>query len=439
MRLFIAFLFIAFSVNICAQNDKLLTPQQMKEDANYFFTTLYEKHPNPYYYYSKKEFEKRKDSIYSKLDKPMTPQQFAWIISTINGYLDDHTGIKYLNPIDVIKMEMDTNTVLFPNVKIENDRVFLKSNNREITEINDKTVSAIIQDLKKYFNWKLPYTSNTYIMEGYFSFFLPLKYNIQAPFKVRYAHSDDVQTLQGCSGKEYNDEAGWGFRGGKISSFEIYPLSSIAIFPLSNFNVEERETIFCELNAFLNAVRNFNIKYIFYDMSMNAGGNEEVVLDFCAKAFDIVKHGDMYYEFRKIIRKNHVNYENDVSILIDKANKEDATLPEDRKIFVLQGGMTGSGGDYFCRIASENKLATLVGQPTGEPTTAFTHSFFYTMPHSRIGLAIAVALYDFSEYFHTETLHPDVYWDVNHTHAFTEEELMKIVEKCKTTTNKRTK
>ena len=34
--------------HIHAQEDQLLTPEQLKEDADYYFKTLYTNHPNPY-------------------------------------------------------------------------------------------------------------------------------------------------------------------------------------------------------------------------------------------------------------------------------------------------------------------------------------------------------------------------------------------------------
>lgn len=70
-----------------AQNDQLLTPEQLKEDADFYFKTLYEKHPDPYYYYSLNEFEDKKNEIYAQLNKPLTHEQFAWIIGEINSYV----------------------------------------------------------------------------------------------------------------------------------------------------------------------------------------------------------------------------------------------------------------------------------------------------------------------------------------------------------------
>lgn len=76
-------------------------------------------------------------------------------------------------------------------------------------------------------------------------------------------------------------------------------------------------------------------------------------------------------------------------------------------------------------------MGTLVGQNSGEPTIAFTRNYSYTMPHSKIQFSVATTLFDFSDYFKHETLHPDVYWDVNHTREFTELELIEIIEQCK--------
>ena len=76
---------------------------------------------------------------------------------------------------------------------------------------------------------------------------------------------------------------------------------------------------------------------------------------------------------------------------------------------------------------AENNLGVLVGENTGEPTTGFTYSTHYEMPNTKIRFMIAAHLWDFSRYFDSETLQPDIYWDINHLREFTEQELNDII------------
>lgn len=97
MKNILFLLLLLCSTKAFAQSDRLLAPEQMKADLAYYFETLYICHPNPYYYYSLKEFEKKKTEIYSQLSKPLTHEQFAWIIGEMNSYLDAHSRIyRYL-------------------------------------------------------------------------------------------------------------------------------------------------------------------------------------------------------------------------------------------------------------------------------------------------------------------------------------------------------
>lgn len=173
-----------------------------------------------------------------------------------------------------------------------------------------------------------------------------------------------------------------------------------------------------------------NIQNIFYDLSMNPGGSFDALYS-ALKALDIIKHDTITFQLNETKRIDQINKKYNPNKIILQSNMTDEKIPKERKLFVLQGINTASAGDYFCRIVAENKLGTLVGQNSGEPTIAFTSNYGYTMPNSKIQFSVATALFDFSGYFKEETLHPDVYWDVNHTKEFTEQELIDIVEHCK--------
>ena len=164
---------------------------------------------------------------------------------------------------------------------------------------------------------------------------------------------------------------------------------------------------------------------------MNGGGDYYVLCKEGVEAFNVIKHDSIYLKVNKIERSNHFNRKYKVNERLLPPNNTLNVIPCTRKLFVLQGINTMSGGDYFCRIVAENALGILVGQNTGEPTTAFSASHLDIMPNSKIPFAIATTLWDYSNYFKDETLHPHLYWDVNHCREFTEKELVDIVEQCK--------
>lgn len=411
-----------------AQNDQLLTPEQLKEDADFYFKTLYEKHPDPYYYYSLNEFEDKKNEIYAQLNKPLTHEQFAWIIGEINSYVDVHSRIYiYLQTHWRKPFALDEKN--FPVVKIKNNKLYLKESNTEILEINGIKADDILHDYNKYFNQKLPSEPNANSMEIIFHSFIRYKYNIKSPFKVRFANAVKEEIIDGYSLKKFNQESSLGWRGDGVCPVKLYPYSSIGIFNIDTFQDGGKEAFDNMLEIFFKCVKNMNIKNIFYDLSMNGGGSFSAFYS-DLKALDIIKHDTISFRLNKTKRSNQANKKYSLNETVLPPNIEDSIISKERRLFVIQGVNTGSCGDYFCRIVAENKLGTLVGQNTGEPTVAFTNSVFYTMPNSKIQFSVAEALFDFSGHFKDETLHPDVYWDVNNTREFTEQELIDIINHC---------
>lgn len=427
------FLLFVYFAKTSAQNNQLLSPEQLKADADYYFNTLYANHPNPYYYYSPNEFKDKINKIYAQLNKPLTHEQFAWIIGEINSYIDTHSRI-YIYQQTHWRKQIGYNDKVFPVVKIREDKVYLKENNAEINEINGIKTDKIIHDLKKYFNWKLIYEQNIHWMEMYFSCFLMNKYDIETPFKVKLNNSLKNQILDGYSPYKFNKESSMGIRGGDVSFFKIYPFHSIAIFKIDGFQDGGKETVESELDIFFKRVNDINIKNIFYDLSMNQGGSFNTFYS-ALKALDIIRHDTITFKIHKIEHINQVNKEYKLNEIVLQPNITNPKIPKERKLFILQGINTMSTGDYFCRIVAENKLGTLVGQNSGEPTIAFSCNNYYTMPNSKIQFSVATALLDFSDHFNHETLHPDIYWDVNHTKDFTEQELIDIIGQYKKKNN----
>ena len=115
-KIFLCVVLIIY-VHSAFSQDRLLTPQQMKEDADYYFGMLYKMHPNLYYYYPMDVFENKKDSIYRCLNKPLTCEEFKWLMGEMNGFLDEHTMVKCFTANQIIAMRKDNNAMFFPNVK----------------------------------------------------------------------------------------------------------------------------------------------------------------------------------------------------------------------------------------------------------------------------------------------------------------------------------
>jgi hypothetical protein len=429
-------LFLSFTNLLIAQNaneeNSLFTPDQLKEDVDYFFKTLFERHPNPYEYSSLFDFESKKDNIYSQLDRPMTADEFMWIIGSMDSYLDYHSGInlkfnRYI--IECYENAKENNLKLFPSVSIRDGKIYTKIQNQEqeLITINGIPADSISRFMQFYFNNKLSIERNTYYMESFFALWIDLYFKIKPPFRVMYKGYPTELQIEGVSADEFMDFSSFGIVRKPLVKYAIYPVSSVAIFTAHVFNRNKMTPAEMEsqIAAFRDSINKYDIKHVFVDLSKNTGG----VSSLSYPLLNIFPHDTIFERYTSISKKELINDKNTYKFV--------AQLPQlnpykskDKQFFVLQGTNTISAANYLCRMIRLNRLGVLVGQPSGEPTREFTGSMTYKMPNTKLTFSVATSLIDFSDYFPQDEKNfpPDMYWDVDYTIDFTEEELVKIVK-----------
>jgi len=464
--------FVAVSCTEATQT-RLYDPKELKEDADYYFSTLFHVHPDPYYFCSINEFNKLKDSIYSELNKPLSKTDFVLTMAQINACLDMHSripfedvflekAVKFItdrkkeaifpflkDSVDAISFQdfsIDSLNVLLKEKNIDKDSIynstfvlppvetkenglyFVGDSIHNIEAINGILIKPILSKAKKYINQKLNPETNSASINVFINTMLIGKYTINPPFKIKFEKTDKEDIIKGITMTEWTNEFQSLFVANLTSYFhpytyEIYPENSIAIFHIQTFTDTLREDFLKKLEELKKEVNEQEIKYIFYDLTMNGGGEHRGY-----EALDIVKHDTVYFRCKETIRENSTTVNNvTVNHIISFPNQDVSNIPDDRILFVLQSTLTGSGADYFCRVVSENKLGILVGEPTGELTKTFSFAKKFTMPNTGIHFMIANALVDFSDYFKSLTTSPDIKWDVKNIKEFSKQELLNII------------
>ncbi|MDR2086581.1 MAG: S41 family peptidase [Dysgonamonadaceae bacterium] len=322
------------------------------------------------------------------------------------------------------------NRNVFPLVNIENESIYFKKDNkkREIEMIDNLSTNKILSFFQSYFNDQLSKERNRFTMEGMFSCWLEMFGNIRAPFVVKYKGSKKEEIIRGIDIDDYIHDSGTAHTvnlNGPSDAvyYAVYPSSSTAILTVNSFSQKWLEKISQEVTAFMDSINKSDIKYLFLDLSLNGGGKR------CFDLLDIVPHDTIYESYKAFNKKDPVLKE--YRDIVRLPNRNQGVI--DRQLFVIQGNNTRSGADYFCRIIKQNNMGVLVGQNTGEPTVDFTFVDFYKTPHTRIEFSVATAYRDYSDSCPDETLHPDMYWDVNyrwsrHSDIFSEKELQSIVK-----------
>ena len=428
-------LFSLFVSSLSAQeNDTLYSPEQLKEDADFFFNTLYERHPNPYYYCGMEDFEQKKHQIYEQLKIPMTKDEFMEVMCTISPCLDNHMAA----PFELVesyvrkgfRISEKSGEHVFPlRVFYNHEALYanIDGNEVQILAINDVSTRKIINTVTEML------TNQTLNMKGLaientLHVVLSSLFDVHPPFTVEYVSEGQIlkKKLEGIPMPTYIPHIHVYERPHQIY-YKIYPQSSIAILYILSFRKEtmEEENFQWIMESLSDSLKLMDIQNLFIDVSKNSGGQYTSTY----QVFDYLQHDTIFMSSSKIAKKSSVN-------VYTPYQKELIRLPQrdkrffDKNLFVLQGARTFSCGDIFCRIIAQNKLGKLIGTSTSTYTKDFGNVVHLELPNTKIPLSCPTVFWDFSADFKTKTLDPDIYFpDVDYTNEFSEEELLKLIEK----------
>jgi hypothetical protein len=430
-------------------NDSILfTPQQLREDADFFFENLQRNHPYIYYYCGMEEFERKKYLIYEKLNVSMTGIRFLELMNTMNPCLDTHTRLPRIADYYMEKMVQavyTNNELLFPAEDFRNGKPYCKVNDLDVPvqSINGVEVQSMLALLDEWDGIQ-PVKMKEHNIPNDFIACLYSYFDIHPPFEIEYEENGQsfrtevkgisiVEEIERAKKrKEYRDQHSSVY-------YQVYPQSSTAILYLRSFVEEElnKSEYIRKMDELAKKLRQHKIRNLFVDVSKNGGGDSE----YACRFFDYLNHDTICLNYSMIKRES--------SSITKYApyNRTILRLPQENKqlfsgnLFVLQSMFTFSAADYFCRVIAQNKLGALIGQETGTFTLEMTDVRCFELPHTGFPFCVASSFWDFSRDFNTETLAPDMYWKTNFQDEFSEEELQAIVkqwEKQKEQKNKRT-
>ena len=421
----------------------LFSPQQLREDADYFFSTLEWAHPDLYYFCGREVFEQKKSDIYRQLDHPMTGEEFVMTLSAINPCLDGHSSIGvFVQPhlfrwVDSVR---GRGAIIFPRVYVKGDHLFtnIDGKREELLSINGVAVCDILAFIRQY-EARNPVRKNDVLLEGNFAVWADTFFDIRHPFEITYKKNnwpggvgkkslpgvtfDDFKRFSilyaGDNGSESLDS---------LLRYAVYPSSSVAILTVSSFYEKDLKPIGYneKLNAFFETLRKNDIRHLFIDVKYNEGGNGNNV----ARLFDYLRHDTLYFKHSGIDWEPSANahpvrpYQNE---MIRLPNRDGFN----GKLYVIMGPVTCSAGANFCYIVAQNNLGALIGQNIGTFTRDMTFPTDYQTPHTGFRFSVATGVVDVSHDTPSESLAPDLRWEVEDTREFTEVELNNIIKHWK--------
>lgn len=145
LSLFIINYFFSFATAKDEYNyETKFNPQDMREDLLFLEKTIKEVHPNPYHFTSQVLFEKKMEELFNKIDKPLTYDEFYFIVLEATGLTkDSHTTAYYSKKQRELPIDW----------YCSKDWLFITKNNLfqigdKVEKIGNKSVHEIVNEFK---------------------------------------------------------------------------------------------------------------------------------------------------------------------------------------------------------------------------------------------------------------------------------------------------
>jgi Peptidase family S41 len=425
--LLIGLLLILFPVFTNAQQDtydplKYYSPNELKEDFNYFRDKLEKYHPNLYLYNSKQTVDSAFDYLLQSIDSAMTDLQFYSHISRMIPVIKDGHNIILPGKASVNYYNKNAGFLPYTLYSI-GEKLYCVQNCTANTSIKDGTEIVSIngiaskrlidellnRQLRDGYNETYPrWIINTYF-RGYYSFIYghPAQYAIvykEDNYEKTYtAKSLPLDSIRYYRQKKYpaanvSDNVNKGIS--LIINKEIATATiTIPSFDNNTFKKEYKQSYGKEIRSYFKIIRKNNIQHLIIDIRGNQGGNPMYVRKLLTRLF--IQRFTMALQAGKVknpqaaewSERNKKKYFPQYAIGSFHPNKNAFA----GKLYVLIDGGTYSAAGQFSSVIEKYNRGVFIGEETGG-NKAIIGGFFFPrkniLPHTGIEFSPA-RLYTF--------------------------------------------
>jgi hypothetical protein len=403
IKFFTLFFYILSILPAFSQN-QMVSSEQLVEDAEFYFQTIEQVHPNPYAYKSIGYVERFKKDIIDQLTHiyDLDKDGFLRILTASNHCFDAHTYIHQVKLLkDVIIKNLEAGGKILPPVQINGDIVCMvtKEGIVRLTSINEIPVGDILSSLKLYVSSE--HTNvNQSVCEYNFPFFL-LLYRLKGPF--------ELEGISANGGKIHWTEDGLAptnpYLSVKAPKYRhvIFETDSVAVLEFNSFSEIDHDKLRQDMTTFFDSLQICGVKHLFVNLIRNGGGKLSPGLIL----LDNIKHDTVFYTYetvRKVSRQTRdVGFkyeEEDIGKMVRESYHKSILLPPrpvgyTGKVYFLQGLRTRSAADQFCRIIAQNpNIGIRVGRETGTPLEFFSYTFCSKLPNTGIEFCCPIYYYN---------------------------------------------
>jgi len=387
-------------------NAQYISKFQAVADIDYYNKALLEVHYNPYLYISEESYRKVTDSLKNSIGDSVSVKSFTMVMSHLTSSIKDgHTMPTIVQQI--FKSDFKKN-IYFPLelVADKNYNVYLPVQNEQfhiptgatITSINDLDMKSFYKKASSMIGGLSSYQKEMAInLIGSFLYLADVK----PPFKVqyRYKKKENFITIQeGITLKECLAKALPQVNNQKFK-FEVKE-NKIGYLAINTME-PDLKTYTAFFDSCFTALKSKRINTMVIDLRKNLGGNSQIA-DLLISYFNEKPYSLSGGRFWRVSQryKDFLTAQGDTNNSYHK--KENNSILDYRKcgphepmfvnnsllftgkVYLLTGPLTFSSANMLADSVKEYRMATVIGQPTGENTNDFGEGYLMELPNSKL-------------------------------------------------------
>jgi len=395
---------------------KLISPDELKEDLDFLFKTIEEVHPNMYAYTSKEEFEPLRDELYKSINQPMSAYEFYKLAAPVVASLKNF-HILLLPFFEEYKQYAKNGGKVFPlELGWDETRAILYKNYSSVylpvggtvLSINGCPARGLIDSFSRLVAAENK-NANPWLIENpiFLRSLLRLEFGQVKSWNLKIKTENGTTqdySVPSLSLNEFKSTSSAATAAWKRHCW-VRPEYNTAIIKFYKWWEPE------ELKAFFDSafsdIHSKKIRNLIIDIRENTGGRDDCfgpLLEYLTpepyRLYDkvCIKISDQAQERIKHLRANlpdkFENKTNGDIVTIELLFHRPVYNPHrfDGRVFLLIGRQSFSASTVFSSLVKCYKIATLIGEETGDSTTLYADSIMFILPNSQVEAGVASKL-----------------------------------------------
>jgi hypothetical protein len=406
-----SFAFIGYNDSLATFYSKVVMKIEVEQDMEFMIRTIEHVHPNPFHSISKQKLYNLKDHLLNNLKDSMTQKEAWHILSRLTAAINEgHTSMIIPKELKAKVKSGDLPVFPFTIKGIDEEGMIIESNLSGDTDINEGTYIQSINGIPTseiFKNFCQSYGGSDYWKAGNFiniiRYYLPVA-GILSPYTVVYKTNGDRRsaTVTGITESQL-------LNGKQTQGRDAYTYERIGDIGYINFKsmggpLNEFKDF---LNKTFSEIKDHPVSGLIIDIRKNSGGSSklgEILLTYVTdKPFELAggmrwKVSQEYKNYLLSVDSSASRYSymgkpngsiieySDIKLL----QPENNPLRYAGKVCILTGPFTYSSANMMAAAAKDFKLATLIGEPTGEPGNDYGEIYVCELPATKLSFFTSV-------------------------------------------------